>query len=554
MLALALGSLTGVSFGASPWAKPGFDRWVRLSQSTRSMVVARRGIVSTSQPLAAEAGVSTLRAGGNAFDAAIATAAVLNVVEPMSTGVGGDVFVLGHDAKSKTLFGLNGSGRSSRHATLEHYRRDGRTHIASDHIDSVTVPGAVDAWYSLHQKYGRLEWKKVLAPAIYYAKEGFPVSEVIADAWAITSAGNENLPGFAENYLPNGRPPKLGEVFHQPALAETLTAVANHGRDGFYRGKVGEKITAFFKKHGSLIDAKDLADHTSTWVQPVKTTFMGYEFYELPPNGQGIAAIEILNILEGFDLKSMGHNSAAYLHHLIEAKKLAWTDRDTFIADPEKANVPTETLISKEYAAKMREQIDPKKASKTMKSLLAEKGDTVYLSVVDGEGNACSFINSVFHAFGSGHVVNGTGICLQNRGALFSLEADHLNVIAPSKRPFHTIIPAMLTKNGKPIYCFGVMGGDMQPQGHVQVLLNILVFGMNVQEAGEAARFRHMERGVALEHGVMQEVRSKLEAMGHTLIDDPGSFGGYQGIWIDPETGVLYGGSDNRSDGAAIGF
>lgn len=531
------------------------DRPTDKSRATRSMVIANNGMVATSQPLAALSGLRILQQGGNAIDTAVATAAVLNVVEPMSTGIGGDMFALAWIAKEQKLVGLNGSGRAPQKATLEFFQKKRLQTIPIRGPLPITVPGALDGWCTLLEKYGTMSLEEVLAPAIEYAEMGFPASEIIATSWERSADSLKEIPGWTDNYLIEGRAPRVGELFKQKALAETFRKIASGGKEVFYKGEIGKKIVDFVQEHGGLLSHKDLADHTSTWVEPLSTTYRGYEVYELPPNGQGIAVLEMLNILEGYDLKSLGHNSADYLHVLIEAKKLAFADLHSFIADPEFSKVPVETMISKEYAAQLRKLINPKKALYEAKTpLMQEEGDTIYLTVVDKDRNCVSFINSLYYGFGSGLVVPDTGICLQNRGALFSLDPNHSNCIEPRKRPFHTIIPAMVLKNGRPYFCFGVMGGAMQPQGHLQVLLNIIEFGMNVQEAGEAPRFRHFSNEVALESRIGALTRYKLIHKGHRIIWAIGSYGGYQGILIDPESGVLYGGSDIRKDGCAVGW
>jgi gamma-glutamyltranspeptidase/glutathione hydrolase len=488
----------------------------------------------------------------------VAAAAVLNVVEPMSTGMGGDVFVLAWSAKEKRLVGLNGSGRSSARATVEAYRAKGYQRIPVHGADSVTVPGAVDAWAALLERYGTLPLGEALKDAILYAEEGFPVSEIIASGWA----GAESLagdPDFRQAYLvregERWRAPRVGEVFRQPDLGRSLRLVAGAGRDAFYRGELARKIVGHLAAKGSLLDAADLASHRSEWVEPVGIDFHGFRVYELPPNGQGIVVLQMLNILDGYDLKSLGHNSAEYLHLFLEAKKYAFADRDRLIADPNVRAVPVGTLISREYAERIRKRIDPKRASPRPESVLAGGSDTVYLTAADRQGNVVSFINSLFHAFGSRLVVPGTGICLQNRGALFSLDPGHPNRIEPAKRPFHTIIPAMVLKDDRPYFSFGVMGGDFQPQGHVQVLLNHLLFGMNAQEAGERARVSEDGGAVHLESGIGDDVRRRLLEMGHDVRSGgAGGFGGYQGILVDHSTGVFFAGSDNRKDGCAVGY
>ena len=531
------------------------DRPTDKSTATRSMVIAANGMVATSQPLAAMAGLRILQQGGNAIDAAVATAAALNVVEPMSTGIGGDMFALVWIAKERKLVGLNGSGRAPSEATLEFFQQKGFQSIPSRGPFPITVPGALDGWCTLLESYGTMSLAQVLSPAIEYAENGFPVSEIIATSWQSAAESLKEMPGFAENYLIAGRAPRVGEVFKQKALAESFRQIARQGKQVFYGGEIGKKIVDFVRAQGGLLSLKDLAEHRSTWVAPLSTNYRGYTVYELPPNGQGIAVLEMLNILEGYDLKPLGHNSADYLHLLIETKKLAYADLHRFIADPEFSEIPTETLISKEYAAQLRKLIDLNRAAREVNTpLMQQAGDTIYLTVVDKDRNCVSFINSLYSHFGSGLVVPGTGICLQNRGALFFLDPTHPNRLEPSKRPFHTIIPAMVFRDSKPYFCFGVMGGAMQPQGHVQVLLNLIDFGMNVQEAGEAARFRHFTRGVALESDIDALTRYKLIRKGHRIIWEVGCFGGYQGILIDPNSGVLYGGSDIRKDGCAVGW
>ena len=534
----------------------GYDR-PSATTSARSLVAARRGMVCTSQPLASEAGLAVLRRGGNAFDAAVAAGAVLNVVEPMSTGIGGDMFVLAWSEKEGRLVGLNGSGRSASTATVDAYRKMGFERIPTHGAHPVTVPGAFHGWATLLEKYGSLPLEAVLEDAIHYAEKGFPVSEVIAMAWQ-SGLEHRNVPEFARNYLirqgDGWRTPQVGEVFRQPDLARTFARLAKGGKDVFYRGEIARKIASYLESKGSLLRLGDLEKHTSTWVEPVSTTFRGHVLHELPPNGQGIVALEILNILEGYDLEKLGHNSVETIHLFAEAKKLAFADRNTYVTDLDRRKLPVETLISKEYAGRMRARIDPERARPFPRSTLDVGSDTVYLATADRFGNAVSFINSVYFHFGSGLVVPGTGICLQNRGGLFTLDPKHLNRIEPSKRPLHTIIPAMVTKDGKPWFCFGVMGGDMQPQGHVQILLNLLVFGMNPQEAGEAPRVREIDGTVLVESGVPAAVREGLREKGHRVRTEVGAFGGYQGILIDRVNGVLYGASDNRKDGCALGY
>ena len=530
------------------------DRPAAVSNQTRSAVLATQGMVATSQPLAAQAGLQVLQQGGNAIDAAVATAAVLNVVEPMSTGIGGDMFAIVYMAKTRELAGLNGSGRSGYAASIKFFTKQGMNAIPTTGVHSISVPGAVDGWETLLHKYGTMSLAQVLKPAIEHAAKGFPVSEIIAADWEHSLAKLKAHPDTAWTYLKDGRAPKMGEIFIQPNLAITLQKIAIGGSDAFYRGDLAREIVSSLQKLGGQLTLKDFADHHSTWVKPVSTTYRGVELFELPPNGQGIAALEMLNILEGFDLKSLGHNSAEYLHLLVEAKKLAFADRDAYYADPDKVAVPVDKLTSKEYGELQRKRIDQKRAARSFEQGLTGQGDTIYLTVVDKERNCVSFINSLFHSFGSGIVAGDTGICLQNRGCLFSLDPKHPNRLEPHKRPFHTIIPALAFKKSKPWLVFGVMGGDMQPQGHVQVLLNMVDFGMNVQLAGEASRFRHSYEGLALETEIGAEARRSLIEKGHHIVQAVGEFGGYQAIMIDPETGVLMGGSDPRKDGCVVGW
>jgi gamma-glutamyltranspeptidase/glutathione hydrolase len=530
------------------------DRPAGALNQTRSALLATHGMVATSQPLAAQAGLRILQQGGNAVDAAVATAAMLNVVEPMSTGIGGDMFAIVYMAKTGELAGLNGSGRSGYAASIDFFNKQGMTAIPTTGVYSISVPGAVSGWEALLKKYGTMSLDQVLQPAIDCAANGFPVSEIIAAEWEHNVPKLSGHPDTARTYLREGRAPKVGEIFIQPDLASTLQRIAHGGSDVFYRGETAQEIVSSLKKLGGQLTTRDFADHQSTWVTPVFTTYRDIKLFELPPNGQGIAALEMLNILEGFDLNSLGHNSAAYLHLLVEAKKLAFADRDAYYADPEKATVPVDRLISKEYAAQQRKRINLEKAARSFEPGLTGQGDTIYLTVVDKDRNCVSFINSLFHAFGSGIVAGNTGICLQNRGCLFSLDPKHPNRLEPHKRPFHTIIPALAFKHEKPWLVFGVMGGDMQPQGHVQVLLNMVDFGMNVQLAGEVPRFRHLSEGLALESEIGPEVRKSLTEKGHQIVQAVGEFGGYQAIMIDADSGVLMGGSDPRKDGCVVGW
>jgi len=511
-------------------------------------------MVCTSQPLASAAALRMLQQGGNAVDAAVAAAAVLNVVEPHMTGIGGDVFAIVYWSQTGELHGLNASGRSPKAMDLSYLKMKGYRQMPSSGVDSITVPGALDGWVSLLEKFGRFSLAQVLEPAIAYAEEGFPVSEIIANQWAAQTAKLAGNPWAASTFLIGERPPVHGEIFSNRNLARTFRLIAAEGRDAFYKGGIARKIVATIQELGGVMTEEDLAAHRSEWVRPIGVSYKDYQFWELPPNGQGMAALQMLKIVEGFNLRAWGHNSAEYLHHLVEAKKLAFADRDRYVADPAYAQVPLDRLLSEEYAAERRKRIRPDRAQQSYPAGGAEDADTVYLTVVDRDHNAVSFINSIYSAFGSGIVAGDTGICLQNRAAGFVMDEGASNRVEPRKRPLHTIIPAMVTRAGKPFFVFGVMGGDNQPQAHVQVLLNLLEFGMNVQEAGEAPRFRHTGGELGLESGIGPAVRWALASKGHSIVDMVDGYGGYQGIVVDPESGVLMGGSDPRKDGCAIGW
>jgi gamma-glutamyltranspeptidase/glutathione hydrolase len=531
------------------------DRPAPDAKLGRSPVLATRGMVATSQPLAAAAGLRVLQEGGNAIDAAIATAAVLNVVEPMMAGIGGDLFALVYDVDSQKLYGLNATGRAGALASAQKLRERGLERIPYDDILAVTVPGALDGWELLQSRFGSRPLAELLDPAIFYAESGFPVSEIIATDWELSVPKLARHPDSASTYLVDGRAPRHGEIFKSPDLGRTFRLIAEKGPDVFYRGELARRIVDFVQAEGGLLTAEDLANHHGDWVEPISTTYRGATVYQIPPNSQGFVALEMLNILEGFDLAKLGHNSAEYFHRMIEAKKLAFADRDRYLADPEKARVPLEKLISKEYAAERRRLVDSERAAIEVAPGLIDSTETVYLTVVDEKRNVVSFIYSVFDDFGSGRVVPGTGIALQNRGAGFSLESGHPNEMAPGKRALHTNMPGMVFKNGKPWISYGVMGGDMQPQGHAQVLSNIIDFGMNVQQAGEAPRFRHFSEGaVAFESGVDIDVLQALIQKGHRPMIRMAVYGGYQAIEIDWENGVLIGGSDPRKDGCALGY
>jgi gamma-glutamyltranspeptidase / glutathione hydrolase len=548
------------------------DRYFPPQFAMRSAVIAQHAMASTSHPLATQVALDILRAGGNAIDAAIAANAVIGFLEPTGNGIGGDLFVLVWSAEEDRLLGLNASGRSPRGVSLEQVRTDidNADVIPARHPHALTVPGAVDGWFTLHDRLGRLGMEEILAPAIDYAREGAPVPQYIAGLWARSRALAE-MPGFAETFLPGGAAPKKGQIFRNPNLASTLELIASEGRDGFYRGRVARTVHEFCEREGCFLTYDDFAVHTSDWVEPAGVDFEDYTLWQIPPNGQGIAGLQMLQILKGFDLQGMGHNSAEYLHHLVEAKKIAYEDRARFYADPDFADVPLEWLLSDDYACERRALLDPSRAGTEFDpgDPRAGYGGTITLSVGDSDGNMVALIQSNYTGFGSGFVPDGLGFVLHNRGVGFSLEDDHPNRFEPGKRPFHTIIPAFVTQAGRPYMAYGVMGGDVQPQGHVQVLLNHVLFGMDVQEAGDAARFLHsgsidpwgtrrpMTDGgcVALESGVGQDVRDRLSARGHDFCEGTWQhYGGYQAVMWDAENGVYWGGTESRVDGQSAGF
>ncbi len=548
--------------------EPGYDRIMGRSFASRSEIIAPHGMAATSQPLVTQIALDILKAGGSAVDAAIAANAALGLMEPTGSGIGGDLFAIIWDAERKELTGLNASGRAPALMTLSYFEENGLRSIPDPGPLPISVPGAVDGWFELHGRYGRLPMADVLAPAIAYAKDGFPVSEIIAASMATNAKVLGQYPGFSETYMPNGQTPAKGEMFRNPRLAETYQMLVEGGRDAFYKGDIAKRIDSYMTENGGLLRYEDLAAHRSEWVTPVSTNYRGWDVYELPPNGQGIAALQILNILEGFDIASMGFASAEYIHVFVEAKKLVYEDRARYYADMEFADVPVASLISKEYAAKRRSQISTDKAAVSYAAGDAhlENGDTIYLTVADGAGNMVSLIQSNYSGMGSGMTPGELGFVLQDRASLFSLDSEHPNALQPGKRPFHTIIPAFVMKDGNPLLSFGVMGGAMQPQGHVQIIVNMVDFGMNLQEAGDAARVRHygssqptgesMNDGgsLYLESGIGQDIREALQALGHTLGTGTGSYGGYQAILWDEEQGVYYGASEVRKDGQAAGY
>ncbi|NHJ39378.1 MAG: gamma-glutamyltransferase [Asgard group archaeon] len=525
--------------------------------SHRSMIISRNGMVASSQPLAVQAGIDILKMGGNAIDAAIAVASTLNVVEPMSTGIGGDAFALIYSKQDDKIHALNASGWTSENLSIDFFEEKGMDEIPSTGIYSVSVPGAISGFEKAIEKFGALSFKEVLQPAIYYAENGFPVSELIGLSWQRNEEKLRSHKATAKNYLPNGFVPRVGDVFYSKDLANTFKEIAEYGAEEFYKGSIAKKIVEFCNANGGVFTEEDFAAFEAEWVDPIKSKYKDFEVYQCPPNGQGIATLLILNILKGFEISDMIHNSAKYLHLFLEAKKLAWADLRKFASDPKFNDLPVNDLLSDDYSIKQQNRIDLNKAASYVKPGLDwSSGDTIYLCVVDKDRNVVSFINSLYNGFGSGLVVEGTGICLQNRGSLFSLDKKHLNALVPRKRPFHTIIPAMVLQEDKPVLNFGVMGGDMQPQGQVQVFLNMVEFGMNVQQALEAPRVRHYDDNkIALEHDIDVKTRSLLHFKGHEIRNDIGEFfGGGQIIAIDHERSVLFGGSDPRRDGCATGY
>lgn len=542
------------------------DRMTGLNFATRSEVIARNGMACTSQPLATQVALDILKQGGSAVDAAIAANAMLGLVEPTGCGIGGDLFAIVWDAKTKRLYGLNASGRSPKSLTLEYFKQKGITRIPAFGPLPVSVPGCVDGWFELHKKFGRLPMNQILAPAIGYAREGFPVSELIAFYWQRNAQRLKQFEGFADIFMPNGKAPAKGEIFRNPYLANTYELIASKGRDEFYKGAIARTIDEYMKRNGGFLSYDDLASHSSEWVEPVSSSYRGYDVWELPPNGQGIATLQILNILEQFDIKSMGFGSAEYIHLFIEAKKLAFEDRARYYADPDFVKIPYEVLISKEYARERAKLIDLNRAARTYEAGMLQTGNTVYLTVADREGNMVSLIQSNYRGMGSGMTPTGLGFVLQDRGELFSLEEGHPNVYEPGKRPFHTIIPGFITKDGKPWVSFGVMGGGMQPQGHAQIIVNLIDFGMNLQEAGDAPRIQHVGSSeptgermtdggmVFLESGFDYLEIRKLLAMGHRIGFSLDGYGGYQAIMFDEKNGVYIGASESRKDGQAAGY
>jgi gamma-glutamyltranspeptidase/glutathione hydrolase len=552
------------------------DRYVGAPFATRAPTIAQHGMAATMQPLASQIAIDVLKKGGTAVDAAIAANAALGLMEPVSCGVGGDLFAIVWDPKTKHLYGYNGSGRSPKGRTLADLKRKlgGRNYMPAFGSLSVTVPGTVDGWYALHDRFGKLPMPDLLAPAIAYARDGFPVSQYISALWAANMEGLSLSPEVEEfenaqkTYLINDAAPAQGQIFKNPDLARTYQMLAQGGRDAFYKGPLAKTMDAYFRRIGGDLRFEDFVAHKGEWVDPISVNYRGYDVYELPPNSQGGAVLEMLKILEGYDLKKMGPGSADALHLMIEAKRLAYEDLAKYYGDPAFAQIPIKTLISAEYAKQRRTQIHLDRANPNIGPGEAKlvKGDTTYLTIADKDGMMVSLIQSNYADLGSGLVADGLGFMFHDRGALFSLDEKSPNVYAPAKRPFNTIIPAFVMKDGEPWLSFGLMGGDMQPQGHVQVLVNLIDFGMNVQEAGDFMRFRHIggsevtgqsARGVGLvqmESGITAPVRAELTKRGHQLVQGGGGFGGYNAILWDKKNRAYWGASEMRKDGVAIGY
>lgn len=560
LLLLAISTISFLSLSAQ-------DRVNGATFQTRSPVLAEHGMVCTSHPLASQIGLDILKQGGNAIDAAIAANAALGLMEPTGCGVGGDLFAIVWDAKTQKLYGLNGSGRSPKSMTLDTLKAMGLEKIPAYGPLPVSVPGAVDGWTSLHDKFGSMPLKKILAPAIGYAEEGFPVTELIGYyLGSIDRFSRMGYPNIKETYYdPNGgERPKNGDRYRNPALADTYRAIAKKGREGFYEGEVAQTITTFIKEQGGFLSLEDLSAHHSQWVEPVSVNYRGFDVWELPPNGQGIAALQLLNILENKDFSEVRWGSEEHLHLFTEAKKRVFEDRAKYYADMDMAEVPVEALLSKEYAAENFNELKPYASTYDAGEISA--GETIYLTVADKDGNMISLIQSNYRGMGSGMVPPGLGFMLQDRGELFSLEEGYNNTYEPGKRPFHTIIPAFITKDGAPLMSFGVMGGDFQPQGHAQIVMNMVDYGMNVQEAGDAPRWDHSggsspvtgpstDKGeVHVESGIPYETVRGLMGRGHKVGFARGIYGGYQAIYRDPETGFYHGASESRKDGQAVGY
>lgn len=559
--------LVGFTFLLSALDSSAADRVTGSTFALRSPVLATEAMAATSQPLATQAALEIMRKGGNAIDAAIAANALLGLVEPTGNGMGGDLFAIVWDAKTEKLYGLNASGRSPKSLTREWFIENGHSKIPSHGPLPVSVPGAVDGWFMLHDRFGKLSMLDNLSPAIKYAEKGFPVSQLISYYWNRSVPILEKWPGFTEQFTAEGKAPKEGDIWKNQNLANTLKKIAFGGRDAFYKGEIAKTIADYMQANGGFLSFEDLATHTGKWVEPVSTDYRGYDVWELPPNSQGIAALQILNMLEQFDVASMGHDSAEYVHLFTEAKKIAFEDRAKFYADDDFNKIPIKELISKKYAKQRAKLIDLKKAGKEFEpgDVKLERGDTIYLTTADSEGNMVSLIQSNYRGMGSGMTPPGLGFILQDRGELFSLEEGHFNSFEGGKRPFQTIIPAFITKNKKPWMSFGLMGGAMQPQGHAQIVINMIDFGMDIQAAGDAPRIHHTgssqptgekmtDGGILnLETGYSYDTVRQLMRMGHKVQFANGPYGGYQAI-MKAKNGVYWGATESRKDGSAAGY
>ena len=547
------------------------DRITGRDFATRSEVIAPHAMAATSHPLATQIALDVMKQGGSAVDAAIAANAALGLMEPTGNGIGGDLFAIVWDPKAGKLHGYNGSGRSPKSLTLKYFQQQGITDIPAHGPLPVSVPGTVDGWFALHGRFGTLPMAKVLAPTIAYAREGHPVHQTVAYYWNLSVPRLSKWPGFSEQFTIDGRAPRVGEMWKNPALADTLEKIAEGGRDAFYKGDIARAIDAYFKANDGFLSYDDMATHTGEWVEPVSANYRGFEVWELPPNGQGIAALQMLNILEGYDFSKIPFGSVEHLHLLVEAKKLAFADRARWYADPAFQPAPVARLISENYAAQRRKLISPDKVLREVQPgtpAELDEGDTIYLTTADSNGMMVSLIQSNYRGMGSGMAPPGLGFIFQDRGEMFVLKPGHPNTFEPGKRPFQTIIPAFITRDGKPYVSFGLMGGAMQPQGHVQIVMNLVDFGMNLQEAGDAPRLQHdgsteptgqntmMSDGgvVQLESGFPYETVRGLMSLGHRLEWALGPYGGYQAIKRDPDSGVYYGASESRKDGQAAGY
>ena len=554
ILSLALMTMSGY----------GYDRITGEQFASRSEVIGQHGMVATSHPLATQIGIDVLKKGGTAIDAAIAANIALGLMEPTGSGIGGDLFAIVWDAKEQKLFGLNASGPAPQSISLDYFKQQKLAKIPPFGPLPVTVPGAVDGWVKLHEKFGNQSFASLFEPTIEYAKKGHPVTETIAYYLDRSKETFKQYPNFSEVWMKDGETTRKGDIFKNPQLANTLEIIAEKGRAGFYEGEVAKTIADFIQAQGGFLTYEDLANFNSEWVEPVSTNYRGYDVWELPPNGQGMVALQILNILENFDVKKMGLFSSDYVHLFTEAKKLAFADRAKHYADPNFSKIPIEQLLSKSYAKERAALIDLAKAAQVDESGIPNGGDTIYLTAADQFGNMISLIQSNYRGMGSGMVPPGLGFMLQDRGELFSLEEDHANVIEGGKRPFHTIIPAFVTKDNKPYLSFGVMGGATQPQAHAQIIINLIDFGYNLQEAGDAPRLVHsgssqptdeimLDGGsLSLETGFGTAIEEALKEKGHKLQYQKGIFGGYQAIMI--KDGVYFGASESRKDGQASGY